>query len=100
MSAAQISSSRKSTRLNSNLAGIDSDYNVFCWATGSGSNNVPTGEGSHSLGKTYATKVDPAALFGANPDITVASHWGLNADFRPDATSPAVGKADTTVATA
>lgn len=70
-----------------NMSGIDSDYNAFCWAAGQGQSNVPASEGSHSLGKTYETRVDPAFVA---PDITAAGNWGVGADFRPKTTSPLV----------
>lgn len=76
---------------------LDSDYNLFSWVGGSGSNNVPWQEGKHSLGVTYAKRVDPAFV---NPDITATGDWGLSADFRPKATSPAVGAASPLVAPA
>jgi hypothetical protein len=70
-----------------NMGGIDSDYNAYCWVGGSGSNNVPTSEGAHSLGKTYAARVTPNFV---NPDITASGGWGWGgaSDFSLAAGSP------------
>jgi len=68
---------------------LDSDHNVFCWVGGSGSNNVPSSEGSSSLGKAYTTRVDPQFV---NPDVTSATDWGAGADFSVKAGSLAEGR--------
>ncbi len=68
---------------------LDSDHNVFCWVGGSGSNNVPASEGSSSLGRTYATRVDPQFV---NPDVSATTDWGAEADFSVKAGSPAEGR--------
>jgi hypothetical protein len=74
-----------------NLSGINSDYNAFCWQGGSGFDNVPTSEGAHSIGRTYATRVSTAGLF-VNPDIGASGGWGFGgaSNFAPASGSPLI----------
>jgi hypothetical protein len=68
---------------------LDSDNNAYCWVGGTSANNIPLNEGPNSIGKTYATKVDPQFV---NPDISAATGYGLHADFTLKAGSPAAGR--------
>jgi len=61
--------------------GTDSDYNLF---VGSGR---PAGEGAHSL-----LVASNAAVGFVNPDTSVATNYGIDADWHLAAASPAIDK--------
>ena len=73
---------------------IDADHNAFMWMPWeSGSSSMSSAEGAHSLGKTYATRLVAANIF-VNPDVSVTTDYGLNADFSPKPGSVQIGAGD------
>lgn len=64
---------------------IDSDYNAFLWNPNDrGASGIYADDASprsHSLGKTYAKRLVAGEVF-VNPDVSAATDYGLNADFR------------------
>lgn len=78
-----------------NLAGVDSDYNLFL--SDGGANVLSASEGGHSLGKTGAPS---AASVFVNPDLSAATDYGVNADFHLKAGSVAIGTGEASAAPA
>ena len=76
-------------------SGIDSDRNAFLWNPNDrGASRIYADDArpsSHSLGKTYATRLIAANDIFVNPDVSAATDYGLNADFTPKAGSRVVG---------
>ncbi len=64
---------------------IDSDHNAFLWNPNDrGASRIYADDGarrSHSLGKTYGTRLVARKIF-VNPDVSAATNYGLKADFR------------------
>lgn len=59
----------------------DSDYNAFLWNDWEGGpSTVPSGEGPHSLGRTWDTRLNAADIF-VNPAVDALHQYGLTADF-------------------
>lgn len=62
---------------------LDSDYNAFLWNNWeSGSSTINSGEGIHSLGRTFSARLSASDIF-VSPDVSAATNYGLNADFHP-----------------
>ena len=68
--------------------GADSDFNLFAGT------RKPSGEGAHSV-----LVASNAAIGFIRPDLTAATNYGINADWRLRATSPAIDAGGTDAAT-
>ena len=67
-----------------------SDHNAYFWLPTQDDNMIPVKEGSHSLGRTYATRLSAADCF-VNPDISAATDYGVSADWHLKPGSPLIG---------
>ncbi len=77
---------------------ISANHNAFLWNNWEGgTSSVYSGEGANSLGRTFATRLKAADIF-VNPDVSAATNYGLEADFRPKPGSPLIGAGNPTYA--
>lgn len=77
-----------------NLGGINSDYNAYFWRYRDAAESpdfqvLLSSEGSHTLGKSYATRV-PVTAF-KQYDISATTDWGKNNNWAPTLNSPLKG---------